>query len=121
MASQQPASALGTAAEVPAGADNPPPETSSSSESSSAGADHRDENHDAIEALGLASIYSALSSLLGSDKFSDMTIRCGDCAFKAHRAIVCSQSAFFDKALTGGFSVSANGNRSVPTEALAVN
>ncbi len=104
MASQQDAPALVTP-EIPEGANNPPPEASS--RASSVGADHRDENHDAIEAFGLTSLYSALSSLLGSDKFSDMTIHCGDRAFKAHRAIVCSQSAFFDKALTGGFSVSA--------------
>ncbi len=55
------------------------------------------------------SIYAGLSALFGSDKFSDMTIRCGDRQFKAHRAIVCSQSRFFDRALTGGFAVSLHG------------
>jgi hypothetical protein len=35
-----------------------------------------------------------------------MTIRCGGRDFKAHRAVVCSQSPFFDRALSGGFLVS---------------
>jgi hypothetical protein len=34
-----------------------------------------------------------------------MVIRCGGHEFKTHRAIVCTQSPFFNKALTGGFSV----------------
>lgn len=59
-----------------------------------------------IEDLRTTSIYSAFSSLLGSEKFSNMIIRCGGREFKAHRAIVCSQSPFFDRALTGGFAVS---------------
>ncbi|KAK4459453.1 hypothetical protein QBC42DRAFT_207970 [Cladorrhinum samala] len=99
---------------APRRADKPPP--SPSSRASSVGADHRDENHNAIDAFGLSSIYSALSSLLGSDKFSDMTIRCGNREFKAHRAVVCSQSAFFDKALTGGFSEAATGIVDLPED-----
>ncbi|KAK4118054.1 POZ domain-containing protein [Parathielavia appendiculata] len=113
MASQQNASALVTP-EIPEGADNSPPEASS--RASSVGADHRDKTNNAIEAFGLTSIYSALSSLLGSDKFSDMTIHCGDRVFKAHRAIVCSQSAFFDKALTGGFSEAATSIINLPED-----
>ncbi|KAK4168492.1 hypothetical protein QBC43DRAFT_310321 [Cladorrhinum sp. PSN259] len=104
MASQQDVLAL-VKPEALEGADNL--QLEASSRASSVTADHRNENHDAIEAFGSTSIYSALSSFLGSDKFSDMTIRCGDRVFKAHRAIVCSQSAFFDKALTGGFSGAA--------------
>ncbi|TDZ27702.1 Protein roadkill [Colletotrichum spinosum] len=38
-----------------------------------------------------------------SDKYSDMTIRCGGRTFKTHKAIVCSQSSFFDKALNSSF------------------
>jgi len=34
-----------------------------------------------------------------------MTITCGGMEFKAHRAIVCPQSRFFDAALSGGFKV----------------
>jgi hypothetical protein len=51
------------------------------------------------------SIHSSLSALYASGKFSDMVIRCGGHEFKTHRAIVCTQSPFFNKALTGGFSV----------------
>ncbi|KAH6624043.1 BTB/POZ protein [Chaetomium sp. MPI-SDFR-AT-0129] len=56
-----------------------------------------------IEELRTTSFYRPLSSLLGSEKFSDMRIRCGGREFPAHRAIVCPQSSFFDAALTSGF------------------
>jgi hypothetical protein len=79
--------------------------SASGSRTSSAGADYRDD-YNTIEDLGTTSIYSALSSLLGSEKFSDMTIRCGGREFKAHRAIVCPQSHFFERAVMGGFAVS---------------
>jgi hypothetical protein len=95
MASQQDAAPVLATPKAPEGAHHPAPETIS--RASSVGADHRDENHDVIEAFGLTSIYSALSSFLGSNKFSDITIRCGDRAFKAHRAIVCSQSTFLTR------------------------
>jgi hypothetical protein len=58
-----------------------------------------------IDNLRTTSIFASLSALRLSEKFSDMTIRCGGRDFKAHRAIVCSQSSFFDGALSGGFSV----------------
>lgn len=72
---------------------------------SSAGADYRDPEYDPIDELRTTSIYSSLGSLLNSDKFSDMTICCGGRKFRAHSAIVCTQSSFFNKALTGAFSV----------------
>lgn len=65
----------------------------------------RDAAEPEADDLQAPSIYAGISALLGSDKFSDMAIRCGGREFKAHRAIVCSQSRFFDRALTGGFAV----------------
>lgn len=50
-------------------------------------------------------IHARLLSLFLSDKFADMTIRCGEREFKVHRAIVCSQSSFFDRAMSGNFLV----------------
>ncbi|WXC49248.1 hypothetical protein SNK03_011734 [Fusarium graminearum] len=49
------------------------------------------------------SIHASLSTLLFSDKFADMTIKCKEREFSAHRAIVCSQSSFFDKAMSSNF------------------
>jgi len=66
---------------------------------------HHDATEPEADDLQVPSIYAGISALLGSDKFSDMAIRCGGREFKAHRAIVCSQSRFFDCALTGGFAV----------------
>lgn len=51
------------------------------------------------------SIHASLSTLLFSDKFADMTIKCKEREFSAHRAIVCSQSSFFDKAMSSNFKV----------------
>ncbi|KAJ5959156.1 uncharacterized protein N7479_006306 [Penicillium vulpinum] len=44
-----------------------------------------------------------LQSLLHSGKYSDLTISCEGKRFQVHRAIVCSQSSFFDAVLKGGF------------------
>lgn len=72
---------------------------------SSTGNEHRDEEDDGIDAFCATSIHASLSKLLHSEKFSDMTIRCGGREFKAHRAIVCTQSSFFDRALSSNFKV----------------
>ena len=83
---------------------DPAPEAKS--RPSSDGAEYRSRDSDAgLDDLYATSIFASPSKLLLSDKFSDMTIRCGSHEFKAHRAIVCTQSSFFDKALTGGFAV----------------
>jgi len=54
-------------------------------------------------------LYQALRSLYGSEKYSDLTVVCGTDqnarTFKLHRAVVCPQSDFFDKACSGGFLV----------------
>lgn len=57
------------------------------------------------DADSLRTIYDGLRGLLMEEKYADLTIRCGGRDFKAHRAIVCTQSAFFDKACSGGFKV----------------
>lgn len=59
-----------------------------------------------VAELRAVAIFRSLCELRRSDKFADMTIRCGGRDFKAHRAVVCSQSPFFDRALSGGFLVS---------------
>jgi hypothetical protein len=41
--------------------------------------------------------------LLG--KYSDMTVSCEGIDFHLHRAIVCSQSRYFDAAMNGPFKV----------------
>ncbi|CAI7569517.1 unnamed protein product [Penicillium palitans] len=46
-----------------------------------------------------------VGGLLMEDRFSDMTIVCQEVAFKAHRAIIYTQSSFFDAALEHGFKV----------------
>src|SRR2546421_7789885 len=53
----------------------------------------------------MASIYSSLASLLFAEKYSDLTITCGGRTFPVHRAVVCSQSAFFAKACDNNFKV----------------
>ncbi|KAE9993179.1 hypothetical protein EG327_006178 [Venturia inaequalis] len=48
-----------------------------------------------------ATLKKGVASLLGSDKFSDMTITCKDNrVFKVHRAVICTQSEVFDKMCT---------------------
>ncbi|KAM0239509.1 hypothetical protein ACHAP5_008299 [Fusarium lateritium] len=70
---------------------------------SSTGSRYRDDDHSDIDDFCGTSIHAAMSTLLGNDKFSDMTIICGGREFKAHRAVVCTQSSFFDKAMTSNF------------------
>ncbi|KAE9984039.1 hypothetical protein BLS_003190 [Venturia inaequalis] len=48
-----------------------------------------------------ATLKKGVASLLGSDKFSDMTITCKDSrVFKVHRSVICTQSEVFDKMCT---------------------
>lgn len=54
-----------------------------------------------------------VGGLLMEDRFSDMTIVCQEVAFKAHRAIIYTQSSFFDAALEHGFKVICSMSNSV--------
>ncbi|KAK7432412.1 Kelch-like protein 10 [Neonectria magnoliae] len=83
---------------------------------SSTGSDHRDGHHDVIENLCLTSVHSSLSKLLLSEKFSDMTILCRGHEFKAHRAIVCTQSSFFDGAFSTSFKEAASKTIELPED-----
>lgn len=73
---------------------------------SSTGSEHRDSEYNFIHDASVISVHASLSTLLFSEKFSDMTIRCGGREFKAHRAIICTQSSFFDRAFSSDFRVS---------------
>lgn len=73
---------------------------------SSTGNEYRDEEDDTVDAFCATSIHASLATLLQSEKYSDMTISCGGRDFKAHRAIVCTQSSFFDRAMSSNFKVS---------------
>lgn len=51
-------------------------------------------------------VFPYLSDIFLSEKYSDMVIKCrGGTEYKAHRAIVCPQSPFFDAAMTGAIKV----------------
>lgn len=47
-----------------------------------------------------------LSGLLGSGKYSDLTLTCGSQIWKVHKGVMCLQSDFFAKACDGDFKVS---------------
>ncbi|KAF5576689.1 hypothetical protein FPCIR_12479 [Fusarium pseudocircinatum] len=65
---------------------------------------------------GCISIHAALATLIHSEKFSDMTITCGERQFKTHRAVVCTQSPFFDKALSGDYMESTSRSIQLPED-----
>ena len=65
----------------------------------------RDGDDGTLDDMPTTSLFASLGKLYASEKYSDMNIVCGGETFHAHRAVVCSQSPFFDKALSGGFSV----------------
>ncbi|KAI9781527.1 MAG: hypothetical protein M1839_005942 [Geoglossum umbratile] len=48
-------------------------------------------------------LIEATGSLFQSDKYSDLTITCGNEVFKVHRAVVCPRSKFFAAACDGKF------------------
>ncbi|EQL32386.1 hypothetical protein, variant 1 [Blastomyces dermatitidis ATCC 26199] len=51
----------------------------------------------------MSSLKQTLSSICETGLFSDLTLRCQSKNFAIHRCIVCLQSEFFNKALTGDF------------------
>ena len=46
------------------------------------------------------------SSLWGDEEFADATIIMGQKTWRAHRAVICKQSKYFQNALEGQFAVS---------------
>ncbi len=75
------------------------------SSSSSTGWHHRNGTPGVVDDLRTTSVLASLSKLFLNEKFSDMSITCQGREFKAHRAVVCTQSAFFDRALSTSFMV----------------
>ena len=66
-------------------------------------------NHD--RSSGMADIHkdgavAGNISLLTSQLYSDITIRCSSVEYKLHRAIICPRSSFFTAACSGEFIVS---------------
>jgi hypothetical protein len=43
-------------------------------------------------------LYTNECSLCVSERYADLTITCGTETYKMHKAIVCSQSSFFERA-----------------------
>ncbi|TVY72053.1 Kelch-like protein 30 [Fusarium oxysporum f. sp. cubense] len=80
---------------------------------SSTGCEYRDD--DSFDGSKAISIHAALSTLQ-SEKFSDMTIICGERQFKIHRAVVCTQSPFFDKAMSGDYMESTSRSIELPED-----
>ncbi|KAK1994716.1 POZ domain-containing protein [Colletotrichum falcatum] len=74
------------------------------------------EPSETVDDLRTTSIFTALSGLFLSNKYADMTITCNGSTFKAHRAIVCSQSSFFDKAFSAPFMEAASGTIDLPED-----
>ena len=48
----------------------------------------------------------AICKFLRSGQCSDVTIVCGTSSYKAHRAVICPKSKFFEAACKNGFKVS---------------
>ncbi|KAK4243283.1 BTB/POZ protein, partial [Corynascus novoguineensis] len=61
----------------------------------------------------IAPIYNDLSKLHGDEKYADVTVTCGEHTLRLHRAIICSQSPFFETACSGGFKESTTGHISI--------
>ena len=55
--------------------------------------------------MGFSDLEELMDNLLANGKYSDLTISCEGIDFKVHRAIICSQSTFFDAAANSGFKV----------------
>lgn len=55
--------------------------------------------------MRFSELRGVMENLLANGKYSDLTISCEGTDFKVHRAVICSQSAFFDAAVNSGFRV----------------
>ncbi|KAF4963624.1 hypothetical protein FSARC_8409 [Fusarium sarcochroum] len=60
--------------------------------------DDNDREQCLVDEICASSSRAPIHNLLFNDKYSDITIICSDREFKAHRAIVCTQCAFFENA-----------------------
>ncbi|KAM0553365.1 hypothetical protein ACHAPJ_007378 [Fusarium lateritium] len=59
-----------------------------------------DTEQGSVDEICIFSARAPIQGLFLNDKYSDITIVCGDREFKAHRAIVCTQCLFFENAFT---------------------
>ncbi|RJE20545.1 BTB POZ domain protein [Aspergillus sclerotialis] len=57
-----------------------------------------------------------MKNLLTNGKYSDLTISCEGTDFKVHRAVICSQSTFFDAAVNSGFREAASSRIDLPED-----
>ncbi|KAK3291160.1 uncharacterized protein B0H64DRAFT_43488 [Chaetomium fimeti] len=64
----------------------------------------------------MAAIHEGLSRLHGDDKWADLTVICGGETFRLHRAVICPQSPFFEKACSGGFIEATTGQINLSEE-----
>lgn len=66
----------------------------------------------------MAHFYNHFKDLLFNEKWSDFTVVCGGERIPIHRAVVCPQSKFFEKALSGGFVEALTGEVNLPEDDL---
>ncbi|KAL2848955.1 hypothetical protein BJX68DRAFT_276143 [Aspergillus pseudodeflectus] len=66
--------------------------------------------------MGFPDLEVVMKKLLHDGKYADMTISCQEHDFKCHRAIICSQSDFFDAALKDGFKEAKSSHVNLPTD-----
>ncbi|KAJ5465328.1 uncharacterized protein N7458_001014 [Penicillium daleae] len=64
--------------------------------------------------MGFSDLEVVMRSFLDDGKYADMTISCQEHNFKGHRAIICSQSPFFDAALNDGFKEAKSSQVNLP-------
>ncbi|KAI5867909.1 hypothetical protein GGS23DRAFT_1228 [Durotheca rogersii] len=67
-----------------------------------------------------SAIHSCLAPLLQTGRYSDFSIQCGGRQFNVHRAIVCTQSPFFDVACSRGLDGINDGVVHLPGEDPAI-
>ncbi|KAK6208605.1 hypothetical protein QIS74_12123 [Colletotrichum tabaci] len=82
-----------------------------SSRASSAESDHRD----AMDDVPTTPVFKALSPSFMSENVPDMKIICGG-VYSTHRVVVCGQSSFFEKALSGSSKKAATATVDLPED-----
>lgn len=58
-----------------------------------------------MDYIAASMIHADLLGLYKSGRLSDLTVSCGGRKYRVHKAIVCAQSPFFDRACAGSFKV----------------